>query len=128
MGDKFYITLDGSVSVMIPDYIRNGGTVLVKQQTKNEANELTDNWEMKRVVIQPKDRLFHNRNEMYQSEVKQLFEGSAFGELALISEKPRAATIKCLTNCTFATMSKKNYLKTLARIDKKQQEQLIEFF
>lgn len=35
--------------------------------------------------------------------------GKSFGELALITNKPRAATIKCLTECHFAVMNKINY-------------------
>lgn len=56
--------------------------------------------------------------------VVQLSTGKEFGELALQIDKdyptriiPRAATVKCVTNCKFATMSKKDYQGTLDRID-----------
>jgi hypothetical protein len=45
----------------------------------------------------------------------QLGVGKAFGELALQvttskdKELPRAATVRCLTNCIFATMHKAEY-------------------
>ena len=61
-------------------------------------------------------------------EVKQIFAGQGFGELALISHKPRMATIKCLEDSEFAVMSKKDYLKILAKIDEKSKEELIQFF
>ena len=35
-----------------------------------------------------------------------LSEGSSFGELALINDEPRKATIKCITDCSFAKFSK----------------------
>ena len=42
--------------------------------------------------------------------------------MSLISSKPRAATIKCLTDCEFAIMSKQDYLTTLSKIDEKSKE------
>jgi CRP-like cAMP-binding protein len=38
-------------------------------------------------------------------EVVNLRAGKSFGELALIKNKPRAATVKCIEDCHFATMS-----------------------
>ena len=35
-----------------------------------------------------------------------LKDGNSFGELALINDEPRKATIKCVTDCTFAKFSK----------------------
>ena len=58
-------------------------------------------------------------------EVKQIYSGQGFGELALISHKPRMATIKSLEDSEFAVMSKKDYLKILAKIDEKSKEELI---
>ena len=62
------------------------------------------------------------------TEVKQLKKGVGFGELAITSGKPRASTIKCLTECDFATMSKNDYLRVLARIEEKSKEEIISFF
>lgn len=42
--------------------------------------------------------------EFVNLEVKVLPEGSAFGELALIDKKPRAATITCKENSHFAIL------------------------
>ncbi len=39
-------------------------------------------------------------------EVVQLRTGKSFGELALIKNKPRAATIRCLEECHLAIMNK----------------------
>jgi cAMP-dependent protein kinase regulator/cGMP-dependent protein kinase 2 len=43
--------------------------------------------------------------------------GKSFGELALISNKPRAATIRCLKDCHFAVIEKQNYEKVLQKIE-----------
>ncbi len=42
-------------------------------------------------------------------EVAQLGPGKSFGELALIQNKPRMATIKCIEGTTFATLDKYDY-------------------
>jgi len=49
------------------------------------------------------------------TEVATLSAGQSFGELALISQKPRAATIRCLENCHFAVLSKQDYEKVLGK-------------
>ena len=39
-------------------------------------------------------------------DVAKLITGDSFGELALINDAPRAATIHTITDCFFATLSK----------------------
>lgn len=46
-------------------------------------------------------------------EVAKLGIGKSFGELALINNKPRAATIKCASDCHFAVMNKDTYQRIL---------------
>jgi cAMP-dependent protein kinase regulator/cGMP-dependent protein kinase 2 len=60
--------------------------------------------------------------------VVQLSMGQAFGELALITNNPRAATIKCLTDCHFAVISKNVYERILKKIEVKNQNKLVDFF
>lgn len=47
-----------------------------------------------------------------------LTEGHSFGELALIDNKPRRATIKCLEDSIFAKFSKTQYKKIFKEIEK----------
>lgn len=83
---------------------------------------------MIKVPISKKDMALHDKDLNQQVEVHIIKQGEAFGELSLISDKPRAATIVCLENCYLATMNKKDYLKMLARIEDKQKEFVIQFF
>ena len=54
-------------------------------------------------------------------------EGKSFGELALLKEDIRKATIKCETHSHFATLDKANFHNSLQRIEAKRLNQLIEF-
>lgn len=42
-------------------------------------------------------------------EVKILGPGNSFGELALINDKPRAATIHAVNECYFAVIGRNDY-------------------
>ena len=57
-----------------------------------------------------------------------LDEGRGFGELALQNEDPRTETVHCLTDCYFAKLSHADYQRVVRRVEKKQEEQKIEFF
>ena len=61
------------------------------------------------------------------TEVVQLGAGKSFGELALITNKPRAARIKCITECHFAVMTKHEYTRCLAKIENKTRIRTIQF-
>lgn len=43
---------------------------------------------------------------MVNNDVAHLGPGGSFGELALVQEKPRMATIKAIKRCHFATLSR----------------------
>ena len=61
-------------------------------------------------------------------DVIQLTQGYSFGELALLNNQPRAATIKCLTDCSFAVIGRADYQKCLQKIEKKKIDEKINFF
>jgi CRP-like cAMP-binding protein len=52
--------------------------------------------------------------------------GASFGELALMFDQPRAASIFCTKPCFFLTIHKEDYQNHVNRFAKKQKEQLIE--
>lgn len=77
-GDYFYIILQGSVKVLVPDEV---------------GRNLT--------------------------ECANLVPGCAFGEFALLKNKPRSATVIATDDCHFAMLCKKDYLRILGIFEKK---------
>lgn len=53
--------------------------------------------------------------------------GMAFGELALIKEQPRAASVLCEVDSHFAVLSKEDYLNIIGKIESQKLELFIEF-
>mmetsp|Transcript_12648 Transcript_12648/g.12465 ORF Transcript_12648/g.12465 Transcript_12648/m.12465 type:complete len:125 (-) Transcript_12648:810-1184(-) len=60
-------------------------------------------------------------------EVKVLTAGQSFGELALIQNKPRAATIRCTQDTHFAVLSRQDYGKVLLKIDEAAINKIVDF-
>lgn len=60
-------------------------------------------------------------------EVVQLNDGAGFGELALESEKPRQASIRCKTPCHFLYLDKKDYKECLGKVVKEKRNLFVEF-
>ena len=48
--------------------------------------------------------------------VSELRPGAAFGEMALICNRPRLATVSCLTDCVFGVLSKQHYTQVLGKV------------
>ena len=88
LGDKFYIIIQGTVSVIVPI---------------------------------PVD------DQINMVSVAQLSSGMAFGELALMKNQPRAASIKCLTDCHLAVLSKPDYMKVIGKAEAKLLDRKIQF-
>lgn len=61
-------------------------------------------------------------------EIRQIYDHNSFGEHCLISENQRTVTVKCLTDCYFATLTRKNYQKVLLRINNREIDEKIDFF
>lgn len=76
---------------------------------------------MKRLSIKPEEQV-----KLF-IEFTQLKAGKSFGELALIKNRPRAATITCIEDCHFAVMSKNDYEKVLQKIELKKMQKIIDF-
>lgn len=53
--------------------------------------------------------------------------GKSFGELALLTNKPRAATVTCLEDCDFATLDKADFHRSLAKIERKRLSSMLNF-
>lgn len=60
-------------------------------------------------------------------DIKTMGEGEAFGELALVKNDPRAATIKCDSDCYFGVIHKQDYDRFLKRVHNKSVQKDIDF-
>ena len=56
-----------------------------------------------------------------------LEDGQSFGELALLKESPRNATITCITECHMAVLTKLDYLRVLGKIHEKKISSFVDF-
>ena len=61
-------------------------------------------------------------------EVAILKTGASFGELALINDEPRKASIQCLSKCHFAVLDKDDYKRLINKMVTKQLNQKAAFF
>ena len=61
------------------------------------------------------------------TEVAVLSSGSSFGELSLLQNKPRAATILCLNPCLFAILDKIDFNKVLRDEEERKMKAKVEF-
>lgn len=61
-------------------------------------------------------------------DVSVLNAGQSFGELALINNEKRQATIKCDKDCLFAVINQAEYEKVLKKIDSRDISKKIDFF
>jgi cAMP-dependent protein kinase regulator len=53
--------------------------------------------------------------------------GKSFGEIALIHNKQRAASIRTLDDCYFATMNKKSFEKVMLQMKMRENDKIVEF-
>lgn len=60
-------------------------------------------------------------------EISQLAQGFSFGDLALIEQKPRMASIRCIQDTFFAVLSKLDFNKVLGVIEKKKHNEKVQF-
>jgi len=73
----------------------------------------------------PSSNLEDRRTEM--QEVKEVHSGETFGELALITNATRAATVQCKSDCHFAVLDKKDYLRILGTLEQLKLDETVDF-
>lgn len=61
-------------------------------------------------------------------EILTLKAGKSFGELALINNRPRAATIICKEDCHFITINKKSFNHAISKVMQKTIQESVDFF
>ena len=71
----------------------------------------------------------HMQNHNWFVKVVNLVDGNSFGELSLLSDAPRAATVVCeSTEVVVAVIKKESYKKVFEKIEMRQREERIKFF
>lgn len=100
-GDKFYIILSGILGVYIH--------TTVKREVLQEAG------------------IALIKSSLELQEVRELRSGDTFGELALITNSVRAATVQCKTDCHLAVMGKADYLRVLGKLEQQKLQELVQF-
>lgn len=82
-------------------------------------------------VLQAQSELFNAREKLKRTPLQQesieYKSGNYFGELALLNDQPRSATVKCKTDCHFLLIEKKQFKELLQKADRLKQEELLEF-
>ena len=111
-GHNFFIVLVGKVSVYMNDPSKAGITGELKKMKKLPAS------------------CFQKANEMLWDsyEFMEMKVGDAFGESALIHDRPLQESILCMKNCHFAVLSKNKFEEILKRIEMKTRDGWKHFF
>ena len=102
VGTKFYVVLAGSVGI----YVNTSVTF----EVHNEEARLTQ-----------------AKSIIELQEVRQLHSGESFGELALITNNMRAATVVCKADSHFAVLEKADFIRILGKLEQQKLEDIVEF-
>lgn len=137
MGTTFYIILKGSVSLLIPEIPSNkkngpesplqspskitNTKVISPKSLKKKTNIVKNNMDRETIMkISTYEELGVDKSTKLKEKpqiveppklkkIKTLSSGDSFGELALIENQPRAATIICDTDCYFSVLEKEYF-------------------
>ena len=144
IGEKFYIVLEGQVGVFLPEYYE-------KEMTPFEYFKLiekikrVDNFKYERLKLKNKEMNFDNTNmnvlynsKFMKNKIKffleknekkgEYGEGFTFGDIALLRQTTRNATIKSLNNTICLSIDKNDYIKAMKEIESKQLIKDIDLF
>ena len=133
--NDFYIILKGSVGIYVPSVRRSS---LISQSAIAFEQKLM---RAKRASIFRYSEVdnggFINKNTIFLTPVVDITNlekvltmgpGESFGELALINNKPRAATVIAITDLTLAVLSKKNFKSLISKFTEKRLNEKLRFF
>lgn len=91
-----------------------------KNLMDSEIDDLIDKLILPGEVMNSQELLIDtSENPRTFKEVAVLTDGAAFGELALINERPRMATIKCIERCHFLVLNKEEYNTAINEIKRR---------
>ena len=117
IGEKFYIILQGKVSIMLPVKVKKPSKALKIQNFKRLGTFIETSHDRSLPIMRKStisEFCFDQNTETQEmKEVKVLSAGESFGELALLNNSPRSATVKCLEPCYLAVIVQRDYKKIL---------------
>ncbi|EAS04142.2 cyclic nucleotide-binding domain protein (macronuclear) [Tetrahymena thermophila SB210] len=126
-GDKYYLILQGQVGIYIrpPKQISKGETKLKlskKKDDQTQDNKLDKNKDSRKDVDEKEESLQFKKNNHLDSliMVKQLQEGQTFGEMALIYNQPRLATIHTFQETILAVLTKRDFRLIMKKAEMRQ--------
>jgi CRP-like cAMP-binding protein len=114
------VILEGTVSVLVPQKKKAAEDNPPPQLTPKGAKKGKGEVEKEGPVNRPPTPV-----SMY--EVAVLGKGKHFGELALTTNKPRAATVRCQTTTHLMVLSKHDYMKVLSRFEEANLREFVDF-
>ena len=120
-GNQFFSNLDYEVKL---DLAR----IMGLQSNKEGSNVFRqgDVGSLFYIVMQGKADVFVNHMGI-QFKACTYVVGGSFGERALLTSEPRAATVTCVTDCDFLVISKRDYLRVLREVHEREFVQKIQF-
>ena len=141
-GSKFYVLLQGKAFVETsPDFsprqfhlnfeentkLKNSknNEILSKNAKEKHSNSLKNSKNAE--VFFPTEIPLNSEENTVKTSHKFLLPGNSFGELALLTGKPRAATVVCLEACEFAVLDKRFFNKIMNSSQIRELEEKLEF-
>ena len=144
IGEEFYVILKGKVGVFVPSKVAKNKNRCTNEELKSMVTNSSIDYEdiadnevrkseatikkmfeeqfrgqlnvLKRADSKLSLRFLREIGKIDEmKEVSALKEGNSFGELALISNRPRAATIICKELCIFASLGKQEFSRILSK-------------
>ena len=73
-------------------------------------------------------KFFEDEIFKFNTNVIKLNDGKVFGDMGLLLNKPRSATILCLEDCHLAVLSKNDYINILKQSEQQKINNMLEFF
>lgn len=95
------------------------------QNTMKRFSELTGGLDF--LEIQEVEKLFQDGILKY-TFYREIKAGDHFGDLGIIRDKPRSATIICKENCSFGILKSEEFKSIFAVVERKKFDEKIDFF
>ncbi|KAL4497194.1 hypothetical protein ABPG72_019514 [Tetrahymena utriculariae] len=144
-GQKFYLILHGGVSVSIKmpgqqNIFTSKNEInvtdanlenMINEMEASNSNSFSNNQHNSKSLVDSsiqQGQTPHNKQKPTQMlQVAVLKDGCQFGEMALLNNQPRLATIQCLEDCIFAILGKKDFKDVLKKFEEEKLHKEMEY-